>query len=565
MEFDFDKAISVIRALKAVYDNRDNETSFIVNTILGNKPSLETMLEDLGESVLSDLQNIYDALQQNNLLQEWSGIANALNYAHSLLTTYHTDLGTIQLDAKKNFNGMITVDAGAKQIAYSDWCLGCVDPDGTVRPSMLQQLDELINSAVINNVSPSVSSLSGIFSTATPGGSAGTQGADAIATWSSMVLLAKENGNVSNLSPSFRDETQYESMLRLMNYTFSLVSMTLYLHDTALQLLISSTGSASGNYSLINGISENFGQVSDAQLIWGTFATELQSLASGSIDTQAGNEQAAYTVNTQRSDYAHATCYEPDYVSPTSLVPVNNDQFGYCATQVSLAGNSDYPNAFFGSLGFINVNPSGSPYCGDTVYMAVQGTVVTVGPNMSLTAQPGLYPSLNDYQDPSNWSGSGFNQSFANIGTYEGTYVTAPVHANSNHVSVITGFQLQLINNGAGAFNLALALQFGVLDTTEPENPVVTTPDTNYYPPAFSQQLGIQDYICVNQAGNYDSATGTMRPVLLSNAAICRVANGDNAINVQAASLIYQADFMQPTELRSPLQSKYIAPPATVS
>lgn len=563
MGFDFGKAVSVMRALKAVYEHRDNEASAIINAILGNQPSLATLLEDLGQSIIHDLDNIYAALQQNNLVKEWSGIANSLNYAHELLKTYHADLGTVSLDKNGNFNGLITVDAGTKQIAYSDWCLGCVDSNGTVRPSALKQLDELINSAVISKLDPATSSLSGIFSTATPGGSSSSQGVDAIATWSSMVLLAKENGNVTNLSGSFKDETQYESMLRLMDYTFSLVAMTLYLHDTALQLLITSTGSNSNHYSLLNGITENFGNSSESSLVWGTFANELTELATGSADQLAANNQAAYTVDpTTRVDYNQVTCHIADYPNGSAVPVYNQYAWGFCSNTVSLANT--HPNCFFGSLGFTNINPYGSPNCGSYLYLAVQGTVVSAGANMELTTQ-GVFPSVADYNNPEFWNGTTYTPAIDNIGTFEGTYVKPPVHSNPNHISVITGFQLTLINDNSGAFNLALALQFGVLDVTDPSQPVVTIPDAGYYAPSYTKALAIQDYVCVNQSGNYDNAAMKIRPAILTNASICRLSNGINGINVQAAPGIYAADFLQPASLQSPLQSKYVNPPVSVS
>ncbi|MCA6364141.1 MAG: hypothetical protein IM638_13980 [Bacteroidetes bacterium] len=562
MGFDFSKAVSVIRALKGLYSNQNNEVSYIIGCILGNKEGLENLLTTIGESIITDLQNIYAAMQQNNLIKEWSGIASTLNYTHDLLKTYHSDLSSV---SSKNgtFNGMITVDAGAKQIKFSDWCLGCVDSNGTVRPSALKQLDELINSSVITN--PSISSLSGIFSTATPAGGSGTLGADAVSTWASMVLLAKENNNVTSLSGSFKDETQYESMIRLMDYTFALVSMTLYLHDTALLLLIASTGSNSNNLSLIKGIQTNFGSYSDTSSVWGTFASEFNELSTGNINQQAFNNQSAYTVDpATRTDYNQVTRHIASY--PTDSIIPEYDQYAWalCSNQISIAGNQNYPNSFFGSLGLTNLNPEGSPNFGEWLYLAVQGTVVSINDNMQLSTN-GLYPSLDFYNNPWNWGGTTYTPAIYDIGTFEGSYVTPPVHENPDHISVITGFQLVCINNGAGAFNLALALQFGVLDVSDPTQPVVSTPDTTFYAPSYTQALGFQDYVCTNQSGNYDNTAQEIRPAILTNAALCRLTNGINAINVQAAPQIYKAGFLQPASLKSPLPNEYVSPQTPVA
>lgn len=559
MDLSFGNAVTVFRALEKLYKNQNDESDFIAGIIFGNDQSLGDVLETFEADIVQNLNAIYNALEQNNLLKEWSGVASSLSYVNAVLKQYHTDLSTVYNPGTNTFTGTIVAGAAGETISFSDWCLGFTDAGGTTRPSALTTLSALISSEPITTVNPNVSSLSGIFSTATPGGNASPMGLAAIGTWKNMILLAKQNGNVTNLSASFQNESQYESMMRLLNYTYSLVTMTLYLHDSALQLLISSTGSSSGYDSVLSTVHKNFGNYNQTDTVWEKFADALDDLASGSPDTQAYYNQAAYVAVPQQSGYAQVNDYKPEYTSPYSLVPVNNYVWGYCGTTVTLAGNTDYPNAFFGSLGFVNVNPESGPNAGDIVYLGVQGTVVSIGPDMALTTQ-GLYPSLNDYTDPSNWSGTTFNQGFGNIGTYEGSYVQVPVNKNLNHINVITGFQLQVIDNN-GAFNLALALQFGVLDITDPHNPTVTVINSGYVAPQYTQALGIQEYACVNQSGNCNT-DGTISPAILSNASICRLTNGVNGINVQAAPEIFMADFLQPALLQSPIQNQKATAPA---
>ena len=560
MDLSFDSAISVFRALEKIYKNQNDESDFIAGIIFDNDESITDVLQTLEVDIVQNLKTISDQLAESNNLKEWEGVASSLGYVHGVLKQYHTDLSTVYNSATQKFSGTIVAGAAGETISFSDWCLGFTDSGGAVRPSALRTLSAIVSSEPITAITPNVFSLFGIFSSGVPGGSASSMGLDAISTWSKMISDAKKNGNITNLSPSFQNETQYESMLRLLNYTYSLVSMTLYLHDSALQLLIASTGSSSGYDSVLTSVQKNFGSYNQKDSVWSTFAETLETLASGVPDTQALFNQAAYVASPQQTNYTQVNDYKPEYLSPLSLVPVNKHTWGYCGNAYTLQGWTANPNAFFGSIGFVNINPDGSPNAGDIVYLALQGTVVTIGPDMELTTQ-GLFPRLDDYTVPQLWNGTTFSQGFDGIGTYEGTYVPAPQHENPNHINVITGFQLQVINNNNGAFNLALALQFGVLDVTDPQKPTVTVVNPAYIAPQYTQALGFQEYACVNQSGNCD-ASGTIQPAILSNATICRLSNGVNGINVQAAPEIYTADFLQPALLQSPVQNQNATAPA---
>lgn len=549
MGLSFSNVTNILQAVATVYQNRN-----MILSIIGDAPpSLESIIEELGQEICQDLEKIYDAVKQNTLVAEWKGIADTLNYAHSTLITLNNELATVKQDS----SGNLWVLAGADQqkVSFENWCMGWTDSDGTEHRSALTRISELIGTDVIIHGGLTISSLCGIFSTVTPGGSSGEMGTDAIGTWTAMLQLAKENPQVTSLSGSFRDETQYESLLRLMNYTYELITMSLYVHDSALLLLENAKLNTNGHNSLFNGITANFGNWQAPDSPWNAFASEFDALASGDINTQAGNNQAAYTVNTSRADFEHVTNDIPytetnTYSRSGATMPSYPYTWSYCADQVSLAGTS-YQNAFFSSLGFIEVNPEGSPNYGFNLYLAVHGTVVQMGENMEMTTQ-GVYPPLSYYTDPSKWSGTNtYANAFSGVNTYEGTYVNVPQPADNNQVKVITGFQLQLINNGQGAFNVALALQFGILDVSNPLQPVVTIPDTNFYAPDYSKAREIQAYYCINQSGNYDTKGKCMRPAILTNAAICRLTNGDNALNVQAAPSLYKADFLQPSSLQA--------------
>lgn len=549
MGLSFSNVASILQAVAAVYQNRDAILSLVGEA----PPTLEQIIEQLGHEICQDLEKIYDAMKQNTLVQEWKGIADTLNYAHSTLITLNNELATVSQDSAGN----IWIKAGADQqtVSFENWCMGWTDSDGTQHHSALTRISELIGSDVIINQGLTLSSLSGIFSTTTPG-SAGSLGSDAVGTWTAMLLLAKENQDVSNLSGAFKSETQYESLLRLMNYVYELVALALYVHDSALLILQNAGLNTNGHHSLFAGIAQNFGNFSNADSPWGIFASEFSSLASGNINAQAGNNQAAYTVDTNRSDYAHATNHIPytetTYVAhgggTTTSYPYS---WAYCGDAISLQGTPYYQNCFFSSLGFVEVNPEGSPNYGFNLYLAVQGTVVQVGSNMEMTTQE-LYPPTSYYTDPSKWTATNeYNNSLSGVNTYEESYVSNQPVTNNNQINVITGFQIQIISNGQGAFNMALALQFGTLDVSNPLNPVVTITDSKFYPPDYTKACGIQEYYCVNQSGNHDSSTGSMRPAILTNASFCRLWNGDNALNVQAAPALYKADFMQPQNLQT--------------
>lgn len=561
MGLSFSNVSSILQAVATVYQNRNSILSIIGDA----PPSLESIVEQLGQEICADLEKIYDAVKQNSLVQEWKGIADTLNYSHSTLVTLNNELATVQQDNSGNL--WILAGADQQKVTFENWCMGWTDGDGTQHRSSLTRIAELIGSDVIIHEGLTISSLSGIFSTVTPGGGAGVMGTDAIGTWTAMLQLAKENPGVTNLSGSFRDETQFESLLRLMNYVYELITMSLYVHDSALLLLQQAKLNTNGHNSLFNGITQNFSNWENAESPWGVFASEFASLASGNINIQAGNNQAAYTVDTNRKDFSHVTNYiayteSTSYARGGGVTTSYPYTWSYCADTVSLAG-SGYTNAFFSSLGFLLVNPETSPNYGFNLYLAVQGTVVQIGENMEMTSQ-GIYPPTSFYTDASKWSGTNtYTNSFGGVNTYEGTYVDVQATGNNNQVKVITGFQLQLINNGQGGFNVALALQFGILDVTNPLSPVVTIPDPKFYAPAYTQACEIQSYYCVNQSGNYDSKGKCMRPSILTNAAICRIANGDNAINVQAAPSLYMADFLQPSLLQQCITKLPVIAPAT--
>ncbi|TND07935.1 MAG: hypothetical protein FD123_2743 [Bacteroidetes bacterium] len=548
MEMDFDNVVKVLKALKAVYDNRDNETN-LISALIGNGPDTADLLQALEQDVVQGLQNVVTAIQEQTLTQEWSGIANSLGYAHGVIKQYQTELASVS-----NQSGTCMITSNGQNIPFSDWCLGTSTSTGA-----LSMLNLLVGSAPINIMDPSVSSLSGIFSTSVPAGSSSTLGLNALPTWIQILSNAQSNTSQSLLGNTYKYETQYESVLRLMSYTHTLVALVYYIHDSALQLLITSTGSASNCVSIGSTIAANFGDYATAGSIWNQFTQEFENLSSGTPDQQQFNSTYFSLPLPPSVTYNHITIDIPVWSggdSPNGGGETYPYSWAFCSYPVSLANNPDYPNSFFGSLGYLHVNQgSGS----EVKVLGLQGTVVQVGAGLAFSTQ-GLYPSSDFYSDSSNWG----NMQFSGIGTYQESFLPVPATASTNLVPVITGFQLQVITNGAGAFNIGLALQFGVLDVTDPNNPVVTVSDESFVAPAYAEAKAFQDYTSMIQSGRFDAVTGNLLPAILSNATLCRVQGGDNAVVVQVASPIYMADFLQPDKLPQIIPASTTPAPSAV-
>jgi hypothetical protein len=234
----------------------------------------------------------------------------------------------------------------------------------------------------------------------------------------------------------------------------------------------------------------------------------------------------------------------------------DTNSIDFCTNQVSLAGT--YPNSFFSAIGFCQPTNNAGPTLygiGYRVYVALQGTVTTVGPGLTFSTSPQLYPDLNDYyNNDNNWVGSDFGYPLFfsqtnTIGTFEPSFVNnIPTPTDHNHITVITGFQIVVISNGIGGFNMGIALQFGELDLTDVNNPVVNIKNPAFIPPTYTYACEYQQYTNTNQIGCYSDA-GVLQPNILTNASFCRMYGGDVAANVQSASTIYQADFLQPANL----------------
>lgn len=534
MDFDFDNIVKVLKAFNLVYQNRNNEAN-LISALMGNGPDTASILISIEQDVMSGFKDVVNAIQEQTLLTEWSGIATSLSYAHATIKQYQAELATVS-----NASGSCMITSNGQQISLNDWCLGTSN-----NPGVLDTLAALVNDSPITAITPSVSSLAGIFSTSTPAGSSSSLGINALSTWMQIVTNAQSNQSQSLLSNNYKYETQYESVLRLMTYTHTLVAMVYYIHDSALQLLTTVTGSSNNYVSVLDTIVANFGDYNTAGTVWNQFAQEFQQLSASAVPEEQ-IQYCAYTSfpSTPNTTYSHLGIDIPVWAggdSPNGGGETYPYYWGFCSYPVSLANNANYPNSFFGSLGYIHVNQGSGSY---ERILGVQGTVVTAGAGLKLTTQ-GLYPDSNFYSNANNWN----NEQFSEIGTFEDSWVAAPQHASPNHISVITGFQLQVISNGAGAYNIGLALQFGVLDVTNPDAPVVTVNDPSFISPVYTSANGYQDYTSMCQSGRYDATTGDLLPAILSNATLSRVQNGDNSILVQVASSIYEADFLQPDKL----------------
>jgi hypothetical protein len=541
MSINFKEALTLTKAIGAVYAHRNDEMKLLDQIIFGNS-ELDSLINKLTKDVITGFNNVVNVLDEAELLKLWSPINQTLNTIGQDLTSYKNAMSTVTKDA----NGHFTIEFESSVIHYKDWCLGYTGSDGVVHRSRLDDMQKWFSSHTLYNHKEA--SLVGIFSSFGP---IEAVGSDAIDVWLKICQKAQVYTNRSLLG-NIGYNTLFNSVMEFMDCINMLVKLAYYVHDSALLLLNNillkePNGVKCDKLSVKPAIDAHFGAYNQTGSIWNNFATVLDSLNTGNPGNQY--KTAAFTPAlccTTPPGYSHFERFRPNpssfYAQPLSI-------------------NGVYTNAFFSAIQISNIQVTNSK---DENYesccFALSGTVVQIGADMELSVVDQQWPSTSFYQDPSKWAHF-YEHIYHNkieiyylnhgvtLGTFNDAYPPIPVHANKNHIPVVTGFQFQPIQNG-DEFNVMLCVQYGVLDVTDPKAPTVTIVDDTMVQPAWAGQSGIQEFFCIQPSGNFSSQS--YESGFITNMALSQAGGplgGDMCISAQMAPEFYKSDFYQPTNL----------------
>ena len=544
----FENIKTIASAIGSVASCGSNIEKLIATLTGSQSTQLNQLLEQLEQDIVHGLGNVVNAINDDRLSKDWGEISSTLTYVHTMLKAYQEQLSTVKAVTGTNNTVQYQITTKSSLISLQDWCYGYQMQGSNISvEGALPVIAGFISLETITSLTPNVSSLSGIFQYTGPGSSSSGLGANAISRWQEIFTALKQSNSNNLPGNSFINYSVYDSMLRLMSYIHNLVSLSLYVHDSAMALLIAANGPQPNLISLQNSITNHFGNYSTPGTVWHKFNSALTSLGTATAAEQLGS--CAYSPEQLPGNVALQHVGQDGDIG-------NLNSIDFCTNQVSLAGS--YPNSFFSAIGFCQPTNNAGPTLnsiGYRVYVALQGTITTVGPGPTFNINQQPYPDLNDYyNNDNNWVGSDFGYPLFfsrnnTVETFEPSYVnTVPTPTDHNHITVITGFQLVEIANGFGGFNMAIALQFGELNLTDVNNPVVNIKNPDFIPPIYTHASEYQQYTNSNQVGCYSNA-GVLQPNILTNATFCRISSGDVAANVQSASTIYQADFLQPANL----------------
>lgn len=537
-----------------VAKHRDNPLKFL-ESFLNSEKSLQSYLEQIDQDIVQGFKNLVEELNEKTYLDEWSAIGATLTHVHDQRKSYASLFSATYKGSDGNY---YLVDDKGDTVLFIDWAIGPKDSSGNRTGGVLEEMYSWLNQGEIRN--QTLSSLYGIFENApgtSPSPSSGSQyGHNAIELLLT-IINAAQNFNGGPISSSFATNLQVNSMYSFQQAIYKLVTSVFFTHDSVLQFLNSTSGSMHGRNSAYSLMTNNFGSATTEGTVWYKFATAMAALGQGNPEQQLmktsfnGTQVPAANIQPMINCDPNGVGNGPDY-------------FRWCPYDFNLSDY--YENAFFSSIGFVYLPYEGSDYK-SWVYVGLQGSVTQVGPGLTFTPMINPAPSMSDLNSPANWSPlSGYptmmnyNNCFKSD-TYNFNYVTPPaIQDNTTQIQVITGFKLGAVTNNSGEFNLAVYLQFGVLDISNPQAPTVTVPDATYYAPAWSGQMGIQQFLSANFIGNLGGSTvQDQQTGILTNVTLDRQANGPDCMNVQIFPNAYMLNMFQPASVTPVINSK-VAP-----
>jgi len=532
-------AIKIAKAIKAIYEVVEGKESIgkLIDQLLDPGQGLDNMLTELNQNVITGFQDVVSAINNETLTNEWAPYSQTLSYIGTNLQAYQQAMHTLAATSTSDKSYTIVYNSNA--VDFNNWCEGYAEQDGTIHRSSLGEMSSWLNPEPLHN---SYLSLVGIFNAQSP------NALDLIVK----IAAAAQQDPAAAPTSRMPYDTQYNSVLRFMDCISKLVTITYYVHDSLLQLhnqiLIKQGKPISSRLSVQTAISQNFGNVSTKPYVWHKFAQTLTGLATGSPQYQA----AAF-----RPDMFPPTVATDSYERPSDC------NWSFLPDEVRITDY--YQNAFFTSIALVEVVDSQYPdaFYYNNSHVALQGKAVQVAPSSSggapsFSPQENAVPPLSNYENSNNWvpqSNGGDNTDEVTytggqiLGTYEPSYAPMPSPSSNNCITVVTGFKLVTLNSGT-EYNVAIALQFGELDISDPANPVVTIKDDSFIAPSFTQQSNIQQFIYTNFVGDY--STGENQHGVITNACLDRIGHdaGASCLSVQMAPTFYMADFYQPSNFK---------------
>lgn len=533
-----------------VIKHRDNPLKFI-ESFLNSEEALQSYLEQIDQDIVQGFKNLVEELNEKTYLDEWSAICATLTHIHDQRKSYATLFGATYKGSDGNY---YLVDDQGDTVLFIDWAIGPKDASGNRTGGVLEEMYGWLNQGEIRN--QTLSSLYGIFEDA-PGTSPSTSSSNQYGHNAIELLIkilnAAQTFSGGPISSSYTTNLQVNSLYSFQQAIYKLATSVFFTHDSVLQFLNTTTESMHGRNSAYSLMVNNFGTATTEGTIWYKFASAITALSQGTPDQQLLK-----------------TAFNAAQVPPAQAQPLINSNalygggpecFRWCPYDFNLSDY--YQNAFISSIGFVILPPQGTNSDG-YMYIGLQGTATQVGPGLVFTPMLNPVPPMSDLNAPANWSPSPtglpnytYNNCFQLV-NYNFNYITPPaVQDTTTQIQVITGFKLCGLDNGPGEYNLAVSLQFGILDVSDPQNPTVTVPDPTYYTPEWSNQVSVQQFLSGNLIGNLGGTTVQEQQTgILTNVTLDQAAGGPTSINAQIFPNAYLLDMFQPANITQIINSQ---------
>lgn len=530
-----DSAIKVISAfsnLASAANNIDN----IVDSITGSGGTARIVdaIDQLDADVRTGFADVVSALGDQTLVKEWTPISKSLTYIYNASTQYLTVLQSLTKASSGPNSGSYVVIVQTQETLFTDWCQASGGP--------LTTLASFVETANYGGT-PGMLSLAGMFTNLESSNTA-------LDLWVQIAQAAQASPN--QVLAKYKGQTVFDLVNKLMSEVFTILGMVYYAHDAALKAL-NQLSPNNGYSSLAADINTNFGNTGTAGTVWNAFAAELKKLRTTPVG-YSGN--GCNPLNPQ-GQVLNASLTGDQYPGPAGDY---TDVNGWIYT-FALVETTAPPNSFFTSLQIAQVPCNG---CNQAILAFVlQGVPATVGKNLSLSSDGVPIPDPNGSGVQSGWywnSNDGlteYNPGFQCPQYAQLLYsnVTPPQTASNNVISVVTGFAFAQSGN-----RLGIALQFGELDVSDPENPTVTVTNPAFQQPVWPDgntgYIGQSNYIDGRPAGDYkldDNGSPVNRLGIMTNASLITTYGNRWGLNVQMAAPLYKADFFQPDNLPSPI------------
>lgn len=456
-------------------------------------------IQNMAAEMQQGFQSLAAAVNMGTLVNEWAPTASALNSIQATHAQLQEEFATLSTTT-----WMVSVSAQA--VTFRSWCEG---HDG--------------KSGALETLSNCVMQLGNLFMTG------GVANNSVISLWDQLCSAA-----AANKIGGFTQQTRYNLMFQFMQEIFATLGALFYTRENALALYLSQYPPNPYGYETLPAtIQQIFGNVNTKNTVWYQFA---QQFATYTAPSTADGQFAMAATSGDSYPTDSYVCLDGDSLEDYTLVLMH---------PVSAPANQ-----FFGSIG---IQTAQITIGAQKQVMYLVGTPVTIGPDLTFTPQAQVtafnasaqYQPFTDLMAITGGSPDD-GMSFSYINT---CWAPPPAVANSNQCAVVTGFKFATVGNRMG-----VSLQYGILDISNPNNPVLTTNPAwvgpTWGPTFFAVQgwdnWGVNvNYIDQRPAGTADYFPGT-------NLALIQTfgTGSGNRIGValQSAWSAFAANFFQPSE-----------------